>query len=74
MIDQRRGGAGGEGHFYERKAALLSKEDQIESEFEEMVTALSETWQLLVPAHSLIAGQSSHQTTNLYCCFEHQIF
>ena len=36
-IDQRRGGGGGEGHFYERKAALLSKEDQIEAEFEKMV-------------------------------------
>jgi hypothetical protein len=37
MIDQRRGGGAGEGHFYERKAALLSKEDQIEAEFEKMV-------------------------------------
>ncbi len=38
MIDQRRGEEGGEeGHFYERKVALLSKEDQIEVEFEKMV-------------------------------------
>ena len=37
MIDQRRGGGAMEGHFYERKAALLAKEDQIESEFDKMV-------------------------------------
>ncbi len=37
MIDQCRGGAM-QGHFYERKAALLSKEDQIEAEFETMVS------------------------------------
>lgn len=37
MIDERRGGGSTEGHFYERKAALLAKEDQIETEFEKMV-------------------------------------
>lgn len=37
MIDQRRGGGSLEGHFYERKLALLAKEDQIETEFEKMV-------------------------------------
>ena len=37
MIDERRGGGAAEGHFYERKAALLAKEDQIEAEFEKMV-------------------------------------
>ena len=37
MIDQCRGGAV-QGHFYERKAALLVKEDQIEAEFENMVS------------------------------------
>ena len=26
-----------EGHFYERKIALLAKEDQIEADFEKMV-------------------------------------
>ena len=36
MIDQCREGAV-RGHFFERKAALLAKEDQIESEFEAMV-------------------------------------
>lgn len=40
MIDQRRGGGSIEGHFYERKAALLAKEDQIESEFEKMVKSI----------------------------------
>lgn len=37
VIDQRRGGETIPGHFYERKAALLAKEDQIEAEFEKMV-------------------------------------
>ena len=36
-IDQKRGGMPNEGHFYERKIALLSKEDQIEADFEKMV-------------------------------------
>ena len=36
-IDQKRGGMVNEGHFYERKIALLSKEDQIEADFEKMV-------------------------------------
>lgn len=40
LIDQRRGGVAMEGHFYERKAALLAKEDQIEAEFEKMVTLM----------------------------------
>ncbi len=37
MIDQRRMEGSLEGHFYERKAALLAKEDDIEAEFEKMV-------------------------------------
>ena len=37
-IDQKRGGMANEGHFYERKIALLAKEDQIEADFEKMVT------------------------------------
>jgi len=36
MIDQCREGTV-QGHFFERKAALLAKEDQIEAEFEAMV-------------------------------------
>ena len=36
-IDQKRGGMPNEGHFYERKIALLAKEDQIEADFEKMV-------------------------------------
>ena len=37
-IDQRRGASSNEGHFYERKVALLAKEDQIEADFEKMVS------------------------------------
>ena len=40
-IDQKRGGLANEGHFYERKIALLAKEDQIEADFEKMVTHFS---------------------------------
>lgn len=36
-IDQRKAAASEQGHFYERKIALLAKEDQIEAEFEKMV-------------------------------------
>ena len=36
-IDQKRGGMPNEGHFYERKIALLAREDQIEADFEKMV-------------------------------------
>ena len=42
-IDQKRGGMPNEGHFYERKIALLAKEDQIEADFEKMV-------QLIIPS------------------------
>ena len=40
MIDERRGGGSLQGHFYERKLALLAKEDQIEAEFEKMVSRM----------------------------------
>ena len=36
MIDQCQAGSV-QGHFFERKAALLVKEEQIEAEFENMV-------------------------------------
>ena len=39
-IDQKRGGMPNEGHFYERKIALLAKEDQIEADFEKIVCKL----------------------------------
>ena len=40
MIDERRGGGSLQGHFYERKLTLLAKEDQIEAEFEKMVSRI----------------------------------
>lgn len=48
VIDQRRGGTSVLGHFYERKVALLAKEDQIEAEFEKMVPPVLDGWSVFL--------------------------
>ena len=40
VIDERLGRAQ-EGHFYERRVALLAKEDEIETDFEKQVCKFS---------------------------------
>ena len=64
-IDQKRGGMANEGHFYERKIALLAKEDQIEADFEKMVPPFVETTTPFyhpLPSISHSQSQSSSQS------------
>ena len=55
-IDQKRGGMPNEGHFYERKIALLAKEDQIEADFEKMVPNYLEYFCLVPSPIPMLSG------------------
>ena len=75
-IDQKRGGLANEGHFYERKIALLAKEDQIEADFEKMVTLPLFVFLLFVVlnvALLLCTVQVGHQAKAVQSCSQHQV-